>query len=87
MPEAFPAWPTPTTRPSRSSLKRRDLFFATVRKFAEETIAPKVQSMDSEQQFATGLVKQLFDLGLMGIEIPEALGGAGGSFFRCSAGH
>jgi alkylation response protein AidB-like acyl-CoA dehydrogenase len=57
------------------------LFFATVRRFAEETIAPKVQSMDSEQQFAAGLVKQLFDLGLMGIEIPEELGGAGGSFF------
>ena len=57
------------------------LFFSTVRRFAEETIAPQVQSMDSEQQFATGLVKQLFDLGLMGIEIPEALGGAGGTFF------
>jgi len=57
------------------------LFFTTVRKFAEETIAPQVQSMDSEQQFAAGLVKQLFDLGLMGIEVPEALGGAGGSFF------
>jgi len=57
------------------------LFFTTVCKFAEETIAPQVQSMDSEQQFAAGLVKQLFDLGLMGIEVPEALGGAGGSFF------
>ena len=56
-------------------------FFTTVCKFAEETIAPQVQSMDSEQQFASGLVKQLFDLGLMGIEIPEAQGGAGGSFF------
>ncbi len=35
--------------------------------------------MDDEQQFAPGLVKQLFDLGLMGIEIPEDLGGAGGT--------
>lgn len=61
--------------------EEENLFFATVCKFAEETIAPKVQSMDSEQQFAAGLVKQLFDLGLMGIEVPEALGGAGGSFF------
>ena len=57
------------------------LFFATVRKFAEETIAPLVHSMDSEQQFALGLVKQLFDLGLMGIEIPDECGGAGGTFF------
>jgi butyryl-CoA dehydrogenase/short/branched chain acyl-CoA dehydrogenase len=61
--------------------EEESLFFGTVRKFAEEAIAPKVQSMDSEQQFAAGLVKQLFDLGLMGIEVPEGLGGAGGSFF------
>jgi butyryl-CoA dehydrogenase/short/branched chain acyl-CoA dehydrogenase len=57
------------------------MFFATVRKFAQETIAPAVRTMDDEQQFAPGLVKNLFELGLMGIEIPEALGGAGGSFF------
>ncbi len=57
------------------------MFFATVRKFAQETIAPAVRTMDDEQQFASGLVKKLFELGLMGIEIPEALGGAGGSFF------
>ncbi len=52
-----------------------------MRKFAEETIAPLVRSMDEEQQFAAGLVDQLFPLGLMGIEVPESLGGAGGSFF------
>jgi butyryl-CoA dehydrogenase/short/branched chain acyl-CoA dehydrogenase len=57
------------------------LFSATVRQFAEETIAPLVGQMDAEQQFAAGLVKQLFDLGLMGIEVPEELGGAGGTFF------
>ncbi len=57
------------------------MFFATVRQFAQETIAPQVRTMDDEQQFAPGLVAKLFELGLMGIEIPEALGGAGGSFF------
>src|SRR5579859_7789896 len=57
------------------------MFFATVRKFAQETIAPAIRTMDDEQQFAPGLVKKLFELGLMGIEIPEELGGAGGSFF------
>ena len=57
------------------------MFFATVRKFAQETIAPAVRTMDDEQQFAPDLVKKLFELGLMGIEIPEDLGGAGGSFF------
>src|ERR1700739_682699 len=57
------------------------MFFATVRQFAQETIAPAVRTMDDEQQFAPGLVNKLFELGLMGIEIPEDLGGAGGSFF------
>ncbi|MGD0630190.1 MAG: acyl-CoA dehydrogenase [Terracidiphilus sp.] len=71
----------PNHPPLTQLSEEEGLFFTTVCKFAEETIAPKVQSMDSEQQFAAGLVKQLFDLGLMGIEVPEALGGAGGSFF------
>ena len=61
--------------------EEESFFYATVRKFAEETIGPLVLRMDSEQQIAPGLVQQFFDLGLMGIEIPEELGGAGGSFF------
>ncbi|MGB6690173.1 MAG: acyl-CoA dehydrogenase family protein [Terracidiphilus sp.] len=61
--------------------EEESLFYATVRRFAEETIAPLVRTMDEEQQFAAGLVDRLFSLGLMGIEIPESLGGAGGTFF------
>jgi len=57
------------------------LFYSTVRRFAEETIAPSVRAMDDEQQLASGLVQKLTELGLMGIEVPEALGGSGGSFF------
>jgi butyryl-CoA dehydrogenase/short/branched chain acyl-CoA dehydrogenase len=68
---------TPLTRLS----EEENLFYSTVRQFAEEKIGPHVGSMDEAQQFAPGLVKQLFELGLMGIEVPEALGGAGGSFF------
>ena len=69
--------PTPLTRLS----DEESLFFSTVRKFAEEVIAPQVRAMDEEQRFADGLVEHLFDLGLMGIQIPEEIGGAGGSFF------
>jgi alkylation response protein AidB-like acyl-CoA dehydrogenase len=67
--------------PLTELIEEERMFFATVRKFAQETIAPAVRTMDDEQQFAPGLVKKLFELGLMGIEIPEELGGAGGSFF------
>jgi butyryl-CoA dehydrogenase/short/branched chain acyl-CoA dehydrogenase len=69
--------PTPLTQLS----EEESLFYATVRQFAEEVIAPQVRAMDSEQQFADGLGERIFDLGLMGIEVPEELGGAGGSFF------
>jgi len=70
------------THPPLTQLSEEEsLFYATVRRFAEETIAPQVGIMDSEQQFVEGLVKRLFDLGLMGIEVPEELGGATGSFF------
>ena len=57
------------------------LFSATVRQFAEETIGPLVGQMDADQQLAPSLAKKLFELGLMGIEVPEELGGAAGSFF------
>ncbi len=74
--------PTHPTHPPLTHLSEEEnLFFATVKQFAEETIGPLVRQMDADQQFASGLVKQLFDLGLMGIEIPEEHGGAGGTFF------
>jgi alkylation response protein AidB-like acyl-CoA dehydrogenase len=58
------------------------LFRSTVRDFARETIGPLVHQMDEEQHFAEGLLPQLFQLGLMGIEIPAEYGGSGGSFFE-----
>jgi butyryl-CoA dehydrogenase/short/branched chain acyl-CoA dehydrogenase len=69
--------PTPLTQLS----EEESLFYSTVRRFAEETIGPQVRAMDDEQQFADGLVERIFELGLMGIQIPEEMGGAGGSFF------
>lgn len=79
-PEACPLTHS-TAAPLTQLSEEENLFFTTVRQFAEEAIAPVVRSMDDEQRFAPGLVEQLFELGLMGIEVPEALGGSGGSFF------
>jgi len=58
------------------------LFRTTVREFAQENIGPLVRQMDEEQHFAKGLLPQLFNLGLMGIEVPVEYGGAGGTFFE-----
>jgi butyryl-CoA dehydrogenase/short/branched chain acyl-CoA dehydrogenase len=59
------------------------LFQLTVRKFAKEQIAPHVRAMDEAGVFSKDILRQLFELGLMGIEIPEEYGGQGGDFFQC----
>jgi alkylation response protein AidB-like acyl-CoA dehydrogenase len=58
------------------------LFRTTVRQFAQENIAPLVRIMDEQQHFHAELIPQLFNLGLMGIEIPIEYGGSGGTFFE-----
>lgn len=58
------------------------LFRDTVRQFARETVGPLVREMDEHQKMDTALVKQLFELGLMGVEIPETYGGSNGTFFE-----
>ena len=57
------------------------LFRDNVRQFAEDSIRPRVREMDEKGVFSPELIKQFFELGLMGIEVPENYGGAGGKFF------
>lgn len=58
------------------------LFRDNVRQFAEDSIRPKVREMDEKGVFERALIDQFFQLGLMGIEVPEQFGGAGGKFFE-----
>lgn len=57
------------------------MFREAVRDFATSEIAPRVTEMDRAQAMDPELIPQLFELGLMGIEIPEAYGGTGSTFF------
>jgi alkylation response protein AidB-like acyl-CoA dehydrogenase len=69
-------------RPALTALSEEEgMFRDMVRQFAEERIAPLVADMDRQARMDPALIQSLFDLGLMGIEIPEDLGGAGASFF------
>ena len=52
-----------------------------VRDFAVSEVAPRVMAMDQAQQMDQGLIDQLFELGLMGVEVPEMYGGTGADFF------
>jgi alkylation response protein AidB-like acyl-CoA dehydrogenase len=58
------------------------LLRASVREFAEARIRPAVREMDAEAKIPRALIDELFGLGVMGIEIPESYGGAGGTFFH-----
>lgn len=57
------------------------MFQEAVRDFATSEIGPIVNAMDEEQTMRSEIIDQLFELGLMGIEIPEEYGGTGANFF------
>jgi short/branched chain acyl-CoA dehydrogenase len=61
--------------------EEEDLFRSTVREFAESEVRPHVSEMDEAAHFRPDLITKFFELGLMGIEVPEQYGGAGGSIF------
>ncbi len=71
----------PAIRPITQLSDEEVLFCDTVRQFAQDEVAPLARRMDQEQQIDGALLRKLFELGLMGIEIPEEFGGSGGSFF------
>src|SRR2546423_11918106 len=68
-------------RPLTTFSEDEQMFSASVREFAEGELRPRVAEMDAQGKLDPALIKQCFDLGLMGIETPEEFGGAGSSFF------
>ena len=70
--------PAPLTTLTEDEILFRD----NVRQFADDKIRPLAKEMDEKAVFDHGLLDQFFQLGLMGIEIPEQYGGAGGKFFE-----
>ena len=68
-----------TTPPLTTLSEEEELFRRTVRDFAERAVRPRVAAMEQSASLDRALLAQCFQLGLMGIEIPEAHGGAGGS--------
>jgi len=69
-------------RPALSDVSEEEQMFRdAVRDFAESEVAPRASAMDAAGKMDTDLIPQLFELGLMGIEIPESMGGTGSGFF------
>jgi alkylation response protein AidB-like acyl-CoA dehydrogenase len=70
--------PAPLTALTEDEILFRD----NVRQFAEERVRPLAKEMDEKGVFEKELIHQFFQLGLMGIEVPEQYGGGGGRFFE-----
>ena len=70
-----------THQPVTSLSEEEQLFRNEITKFALEHIKPKVLEMDEAEKMDPDLIKKLFEMGLMGVEVPAEYGGAGGSFF------
>lgn len=78
--------PVATAAPPPAALtmltEEERLFQDAVRRFARERIAPHVRAMDEAGRFQDDLLREMFALGLMAIDVPEEFGGQGGSFFQ-----
>jgi butyryl-CoA dehydrogenase/short/branched chain acyl-CoA dehydrogenase len=67
--------------PLTSLSEEESMFQQSVRDFAVEKIRPLVQQMDHDAKMSPDLIKSFFELGIMGIEVPDQFGGAGSTFF------
>ena len=74
---------TTTTQSSALSIlsEEETMFREAVRDFAETEVRPHVSEMDEAGKFRHEIIAKFFEMGLMGIEVPEQYGGAGGSIF------
>jgi alkylation response protein AidB-like acyl-CoA dehydrogenase len=69
-----------TARAPLTVLSDEEMMFRdAVAGFAEEEVRPRVQKMEREGKIDPELITKFFELGLMGVEVPESLGGADGS--------
>jgi butyryl-CoA dehydrogenase/short/branched chain acyl-CoA dehydrogenase len=62
--------------------EEEQLFFDTVSAFARDRVKPRVSAMDEHAKLDADLLPALFELGVMGVEVPSEHGGAGSSFFN-----
>ncbi|MBZ5562139.1 MAG: acyl-CoA dehydrogenase [Acidobacteriia bacterium] len=70
-----------TLAPLTALSEEERMFQAAAREFAEKEVAPHTEHMDREGVFNHELLDKFFEQGFMAIEVPEAYGGSGGSFF------
>lgn len=82
--QGHPSAPADTDKRAPLTILAEDesMFFESVQDFAAREVAPLVETMDEAEKMDSSLITKLFEMGLMGIEVPETYGGAGSSFFN-----
>ncbi|XP_040479853.1 short/branched chain specific acyl-CoA dehydrogenase, mitochondrial isoform X2 [Ursus maritimus] len=70
-----------TSAPLQMFTEEEVMIKNTVKKFAQEQVAPLVSTMDENSKMDASIIQGLFQQGLMGIEIETKYGGTGASFF------
>jgi len=74
---------TLTAMPALTRLAEDEAIFRdSVYEFADREIRPLAREMDEHAKFSPELIKKLFELGVLSVEVPESFGGAGGTFFH-----
>ena len=74
---------TMTAMPALTRLAEDEAIFRdSVYEFAGKEVRPLAREMDEQAKMSPALIKKLFELGVMSVEIPESYGGAGGTFFH-----
>ena len=72
-----------TAMPALTRLAEDEVIFRdSVYEFADREVRPLAREMDEHAKMSPALIEKLFELGVMGIEVPESYGGAGGTFFH-----
>ncbi|RMG43053.1 MAG: acyl-CoA dehydrogenase [Acidobacteria bacterium] len=67
-------------KPLTSLTDEQQMLISEVRRFNEEMVRPRIETMDREAKLDPDVLRHLFELGLMGIDIPDDLGGSGMTF-------
>jgi len=76
--------PMPPHPPLTVLSEEEQMLQAAAREFAEKEVGPYVAAMDREGAFRPELIEKFFEQGFMGIGVPEAYGGSGGTFFMAA---
>ncbi len=77
----------PTFRGAYDLTEDQELFKRTVHEFAAREIVPVAHELDEREEYPRQTVARMGELGLLGLLVPEAFGGAGAQRARLRAGH